>query len=173
MHDLAALGGEELDIRLGEMHCVHGDEIRPRHPEPLQARQWTHRIGREALLELRASLLQVGLDRKVELPRVDDDFLPARIAHGVGRVRREREGEFGLVPPCVARGKALLQIRVGVRGVGRREVEHRQADESAYPGLPICARRRVREEVLICAAGDAAEQHLAGRDKRPVMHELG
>ena len=152
---------------------MHGDEIRSGHAEAIEARERADRMGTKALLELVAGLLQMRLDRQIELPRVNDDFLPARVAYGIGSVRRQRERELRLVFPRVARGEARLQVAAGVGGVRRRKVEHRQADEGADAALPIGARGGIGKKILVGAARDAAQQHFAGGDERAIVHEVG
>src|SRR5207245_1718551 len=148
---------EQLDVRIPQVHGVYGDEIRSGHAEAIEPRERAHRMGAKALLELVARLLEMCLDRQIELPRVDDDFLPTRVAYGIRSVRRERKGELRLVLPRVARGEAGLQVAVGIGGVRRRKVEHRQADEGADAALPICARGGVGKKILIGEARDAAQ----------------
>src|SRR5881409_1486288 len=103
MHHVATLRREQLDVGIPQVHGVHGDEIRSGHAEAIEPRERAHRMGAEALLELVARLLQMRLDRQVELPRVNDDFLPARVAYGIWSMWRQRKGELRLASTRRAR----------------------------------------------------------------------
>src|SRR5438445_7752854 len=110
MHHLATLRREQLDVGIPQVHGVHRDEIRPGHAEAIEPRERADRMRSKALLELVARLLQMRLDGQIELPGVNDDFLPARVAYGIWSMRRERKRELRLVLPRVARREASLQV---------------------------------------------------------------
>ncbi len=103
---------------------------------------------------------------------IHDDLPPRFVRHGVGRVRGEREREPRLVLQRVAHREAARQVTVGVRGVRGREVEHRQPQHRAHAELEERPRARVRKEVHVVAARDAAAQHLGGREARAVVDEV-
>jgi len=88
-------------------------------------------------------------------------------------VRRERERELRRVLPRVARSETQREVGVRIGRVRGREVEHRHADQRADAGVVVGARRRVRVEVHVVAAGDAAAQHLGAREQRAVVDEFG
>ena len=158
MHDLTALHGEHIDVQVVDMHSVYGNEVGTRDAQAVQPCDGADAVLSATLLHLLARFLQMRLDRQIELPRVNDDFLPARVAYGIGSVRRQRERELRLVFPRVARGEARLQVAAGVGGVRRRKVEHRQADEGADAALPIGARGGIGKKILVGAARDAAQR---------------
>ena len=119
-----------------------------------------------------ARFQQVRLYRQVELARVDDDLLPAGVADRVRRVRRKRKAQPRLVFPCVARREPCLQVAVGVSGVSRRKIEHRQPEHRAHAAGVVSARGGVGKEIHVVAAGDAAAQHFRRGNQRSIVHEF-
>ena len=173
MHDVAALSGEQGDLVGREMHAVNRDELRTGRAEVVQPMQRRAAVLGEARRHFVRGLGEMGLDRQVELARVDDDLLPGGVAHGVRRVRRQREREPLLVLQRVADLEAARQVGVGVRGVGRGKVEHRQSQHRAHAQFEEGARARVRKEIHVVAAGDPAAQHFGRGETGAVVDEVG
>ena len=143
----------------------------PVAPEPVQPRQRRLAVAGAAFRHFVRRLGDVRLDRQVELARVHDDPLERRVADGVRRVRREREREPRLVLQRIADGESRLQVAVGIGGVRRREIEHRQPQHRAHPELDERRPGGVRIEIHVVAAGDAALQHLGGGEPHAVGDE--
>ena len=108
---------------------------------------------------------QVGLDVEVELPREHHDLGPAVVADRVRRMRSEREAKTRFALPCVACGQPDAQAIIGVGGVRRRKIEHRQSEHGAHPAGVIRPRGGVGKEIHVVTARDAAAKHF-GRGKQ-------
>ena len=135
MHDVATVGREKVDVGIIEVHGMDGDEAGSGDAQGVQSRKGADPMLCATLRLLLARLEHVRLDRQVELARVGDDLRPGGIAHGVRCVRGERKAEPALVPPEVARRQPGGEIGVGIDGVRRGKVEHRQPQHRRMPLL--------------------------------------
>ena len=88
-------------------------------------------------------------------------------------MRREREGGERFVAVTIAQVEALAQVIGCVRGVGRWKLDHDDAVRGAHAGFECRFEGRIREEIHIVEAGDAAAQHFRAREQRAVAHEIG
>ncbi len=91
------------------MHRVHRDQPWAEQAQALQALQRPHAEAGQALADLVLGLVQVDVDRQLELLGVGDDLLEAAIAHGVRRVRRQAEGEQRLARDSASRTASPLR----------------------------------------------------------------
>ena len=137
MHDVPAVGRQEVDVVVGEVHAMDRDEAGARRAQPVQSRERRRAVPLAALGDLVRGLGQVRLDRQVELPRIHDDLLERRVADRVGSMRREREREPRLVLARVAHREPRLQVAVRIGRVRRREIEDRQPEHRAKARLDV------------------------------------
>ncbi len=138
------------------MHALHRT-----HPESLQA-----------LADFVLGLVQVYVDRNLQLVGVGDDLLEAAVANRVRRMRRHAERQQRLVPKCVARGQPLVQIVLGVGRVRGRELDADDAERRPHSCRECGAPGLLGEEIHIVEAGHSAPDHLGARQQRPLEHEL-
>jgi hypothetical protein len=89
------------------------------------------------------------------------------VAHRVGGMRCQGEREARLVPAGVAHGESRLQVAVRIGGVGRREIEHHQAQHRTHARLEEGAGAGIGKEIHVVAAGDATPEHLAAARRVP------
>ena len=171
MHDVAALRAPAARCR-ARCRCTACTATKPGPVTPRRSRRasgW-RRLSRSDRVDLLARLGEMRLDRQVELPRVRDDLRERLVADGVGRVRRERERQPRLVLERVARGEPALQV---ARRRRRRTASESRGSASpstrAHSRACVGARRGVRIEVHVVAAGDAAAQHFGGAEQRAVV----
>ena len=160
------------DVVGRQVHAVDRDELGTGHAEVVQPAHRRAPMLGAARGDLVRRLGEMRLDRQVELAREHDDLLPRVVAHGVRRVRRQREREARLVLQRVADREAAREVAVGVRRVGRREIEDRQTEHRAHAELEEGARAGVREEVHVVAAGDPAAQHFGRGEAGAVVDEI-
>ena len=114
--------------------CTACTAIEPRAHEAqaAQALERAHAVLRDALRDLVARLVHVRVDRQVELLGEHRDALQRLVAHGVGRVRREAEGEQRLAAVGVARREALGEVAGGVGRVGAGKLDRDHAEAGAH-----------------------------------------
>ena len=173
MRDGGALVREHSDLLARDMHRVRRDQPRSQHAQRAQALERPRLVPGKALLDLMAGLVQVGVDGKVELLGDGDDLRKSPVAHRIRRVRGHAEGQERLSLESVARRESLGDVIVGVRRVGRGELERDDAERRADSGLERRARRRLREKIHLVEAGHAAAQHLGASEQRAVVYEFG
>ena len=123
--------------------CTACTAIRPgtEQAQPVHALQRPHAEAGQALADLVLGLVQVQVDRDLQLLGVGDDLLEAAVAHRVGCVRRHAEGQQRLVPERIAHGQALVQVVLGVGGVGGGELDADDAERRAHARGERGARR--------------------------------
>ena len=116
--------------------------------------------------------MQMHVHRQVELFGVGHDLFQAAVPHRVGGVRRQAEARQGIVAMGVAQGQTLLQIAIGIGGIGGGEIHQNQPGGDAHARLCRRLHRGFGEEIHVVEAGDAAPDHLQAGQPRAVAHEI-
>ncbi len=151
------------------MHCDQG------RPEESQPSQPFHRPDAEpgqALAYLILRLVQVHVDRDLQLAGIGEDLLEAAVAHGIRGVRGQAEGQQRLAAVAVARRQPLAQIVLGVGRIAGGELDADHSDRGPHARVQRRARRLLRIEIHVVEAGHSAAQHLGASQQRAVVDEL-
>ena len=87
MHDVARMGGQQVDVGLVDVDGMDCDKAGPRRTERVQTLKRPDAVTGDTLCPFVRCLEQVRLNRQLELSCIYDDFAPTRIAHCVRSVR--------------------------------------------------------------------------------------
>ncbi len=166
-----ALASISRSAALGLRH-VHGDQQRAGEPETRESRERPHAVTSQALLDFPARLVQVHRDWHLEFIGEAAHPDQRRVAHGVGRMRREVRGDERVAPVLVAQAHALVDVFVGGGRPACRSVGHDEPDAGAHVHFRGRARDDFRPQVHVREARRPAAQHLGDREFRSVAHVL-
>ena len=173
VHDVAAALCKQCDLVGLQVHCMDREQALVDQSQPVQAGERPHAMRGTRLLDLGKGLVQVDVDRAVELLGQDADALECVVGHRVRRMRCEREAHQRVVAQRVAGGEALAQVVGGVARVGARKLERDDADHGAHADAAQGRGGRTRVEIHVVAAGHAGADHLESREAGALMHEVG
>ena len=112
------------------------------------------------------------MDRQVEFVGQHGNSLQGRVAHGVRRVRRERETHQGIGAQFVPRRQALAQVILRIGRVGRRELDGDDAGDDPHAKGPERPHAGFGIEVHVRGARRARPQHLQRGQPSAVIDEL-
>ena len=101
MDDLAAAGGQEVDLVRGHLGHVHGDQVRPQQPQTFQATEGAHTVSALGLGDLVGGLVEMDVDRHPQILRQASDPGKGLIGDAVGGVRGEGGADQGMAPVAV------------------------------------------------------------------------
>lgn len=173
MRDARAMMRQQIDLGVVEVYRVHGNQIGADQAQTPQALHRAHAEAGQALFDLVSGLVQMNVDRQIELVGVGEDLLEAAVAHRVRRVRRQTKRQQRLAEITIARSEPFTKVVLRIGGVARREFDADHADHGAHARLDrgVCGFLRV--EIHVVEAGDPALQHLGAGEKRSVVDEFG
>ena len=163
---------KQLDFLGGDVNRVNGDEVRSEQPEPAQALDRPHPVLAHRAFDLVHGFVDMHVHGQIELGGERRHLAERRVGHGVGRMRREAEGDEFVVSIAIADRQSLAQVVCGVGRVGRGKLNDDEAVRRSYSRRKRRLERRVREEIHVVEAGDPAAQHLGAGEERAVAHEL-
>ena len=172
MHHADPAFGAQVDLAVGELGHVHGDQAVVDQAEAVEARDRALAVLLLRLLHFLRGLVQVQVHRQVELVGEHADAFEIGVTDGIGRVRRERGRDQRIVAPLVvdlAGAVEVFVVRTRPRG---REIDHRQADAGAEAVALVGRGLHVGEEVVLVGAGGAAAQHLGDGQRGAVGDEF-
>ena len=78
-----------------QMHGMDGDQVGAEQAQAAQSLDRAHAVLLEAVVDLGAGLVQVDVDRQIELGGQRGDALEGPVADGVGRVRGQAKESSG------------------------------------------------------------------------------
>ena len=171
MGDAAAVAGEELDVGFVDVHRMDADEVAAEHAEAGEARERPAAVGGERVGDLLRGLVDVHMDRQLELVGERLHVAEALVRDGVGGVRGDREAEQRVALPAVACGQSLAQVVIGVARVRGGELQRDRAHDRAHARRGEGFRRGLGMEVHVAAGGDATPDHLGRCEQGAVAHE--
>ena len=172
MGDGTPLAGEEGDFVRVEMNGMDADQVRAEQVEALQAGQGAAAVGGLAAGDFVPGFVDMAVDRELELFRQGQHPGKGGVTHGVGGVGGEAEAYQGVIEPGFAGGEALVQVIVGIAGVGGGEFQGRDAEYGAHSQGRGGFGGGGGEEIHVVEGGDAPQKHFATGEPRAVAHEI-
>ena len=96
----------------------------------------------------------------------------SRVGYRVGGVRCNAEANERIVQPLFSNRQSLVQIVVGVTGIGRGEFNRRNAEHGAHAVFGSSRCSRFGEKVHVIEAGDAALEHFGAGEACAIKDKL-
>ena len=160
------------DLGLLELGHVHGDEPGAHQAEAVQPGQGALAVVPQGLDDLVVGLVQVDMDRHLQLVGQGPHPRQGRIGDGVGGVGRKGGADQGVVAEALVQLEPLAQVVVGVLGEVGREVQDDHPDQGTHPGVRRHRGGDLGVEVHVVEAGGPAAQHLQGGQPGPRGDEV-